>query len=204
MGGQRVRKFLFTLKGHVASQIMLHLSKNSIYSSRPVSFSSVKNIKDNFRLINQPVPNTFALQTFNFNYIMQFKDTKIDIETRLSGQLTMVHLFSRCWWRNIYFFCFGSAPQLHIGDTMAIFTSSGVFKVMANFTNFLKNAIAYVFNPKTRIWNKGGANVHVEIYQPKTAKKVDPYENKRYSKEDFERIAEILDKRGRVNSSPPN
>lgn len=139
---------------------------------------------------------------------MQFKvPQKIDIEDKIVGPLTMVQFVYAVVGGGISYFFLTSVPapfSYILAIPMAIFTFCLAFvKVNGQpFTNFLKNAVAYVFNPKTRIWNKGGANVHVEIYQPKTAKKVDPYENKRYSKEDFERIAEILDKRGRVGQRP--
>ncbi|MCX6812394.1 MAG: hypothetical protein NTW79_02120, partial [Candidatus Berkelbacteria bacterium] len=63
------------------------------------------------------------------------------------------------------------------------------------FGYFLKNLLVYIFNPKTRIWNKGQSDVRVEIYQPKNQKKADPYAGKRYSRADIERVARAVDRK---------
>jgi len=85
---------------------------------------------------------------------------------------------------------------------VAIFTFFVVFvKINGRpSTNFLKNLLVYASNPKTRIWHKGESNVRVEIYQPRAAK-TDLHTSRRYSKAEIEKVAEIIDKRGRVN--PP-
>ena len=139
---------------------------------------------------------------------MQFKvPQKIDIEDKIVGPLTMVQFVYAVVGGGISYFFLTSIPSplnYILAIPMALFTFCLAFiKVNGQpFTNFLRNIIFYLTSPKTRIWNKGGTNIRVEIYQPKIEKKVDPYENKRYNKKDFERIAEILDKRGRVGQPP--
>lgn len=139
---------------------------------------------------------------------MQFKvPQKIDIEDKIVGPLTMIQFVYAVVGGGLAYFMFTTFPA-PLNYVLALPTAILAFclafiKVNGQpFTNFLKNAIGYIFNPKTRIWNKGGTDVHVEIYQPAKQKKVDPYANKRYSKEDIERIANIIDKRGRVGQPP--
>ena len=138
---------------------------------------------------------------------MQFKvPQKIDIEDKIVGPLTMVQFVYAVVGGGISYLLLTTMPtplNYLFGIIVGIITFCVCFvKINGRpFTNFLKNLIAYIGNPKTRIWHKGQSNVRVEIYQPKQAQKVDPYASKRYSKQDIERIADIIDKRGRVN--PP-
>jgi len=136
---------------------------------------------------------------------MQFKvPQKIDIEDRIVGPLTMVQFVYAVVGGGATYLLLTALPlplNYLLGFIVGIFTFCIVFvKINGRpFPNFLKNLIAYAGNPKTRIWHKGQSNVRVEIYQPKQAQKTDIYASKRYSEKDIERIADIIDKRGRVN-----
>ena len=141
---------------------------------------------------------------------MQFKvPQKIDIEDRIVGPLTMVQF--------VYAVVGGGAAYLLLNVMpspinyimaipVAIFTFFIVFvKINGRpFSNFLRNLLIYYTNPKTRLWYKGQSDVRVEIYQPPRKERSDIYAGKRYSQEEIERIAEIIDKRGRINSPPAN
>lgn len=141
---------------------------------------------------------------------MQFKvPQKIDIEDKIVGPLTMVQFVYAVVGGGLAYFFLNSMPKpinYALAIPMAILAFCLAFiKVNGQpFTIFLRNIFAYLFNPKTRIWNKGGTNIHVEIYQPKQQKREDPYANKHYGEKDFARIAEILDKRGRIGQGPTN
>ena len=135
---------------------------------------------------------------------MQFKvPQKIDIEDKIVGPLTMIQF--------VYAVVGGGATYLFLISMPAplnyiLAIPAGIFTfcitlVKVNgqpFAHFLKNLLFYLTNPKTRIWNKGSTDIRVEIYQPKKTEKSDPYADKHYSGKDIERIAEIIDKRGRV------
>lgn len=138
---------------------------------------------------------------------VQFKvPQKIDIEDRIVGPLTMVQFVYAVVGGGLAYFLLVSIPSPFnylLAIPVAILTFCITFvKVNGRpFTNFLKNLLIYLSGPRTRIWHKGASDVRVEIYQPKPEEKFDPYANKRYSREEIERVAEIIDKRGQVN--PP-
>jgi len=135
---------------------------------------------------------------------VQFKvPQKIDIEDRIVGPLTMVQF--------VYAVVGGGAAYLFLNTIpsplnwilavpVAIFTFCIVFvKVNGRpFSNFLKNLLVYSVSPKARLWHKGRSDVSVEIYQPPKTQTTDYYAGKRYSKEEISRLAEIIDKRGRI------
>ena len=135
---------------------------------------------------------------------MQFKvPQKIDIEDRIVGPLTMVQFVYAVVGGGGGYIVLSTMPSplnWVLALPILIFTFCVVFvKINGRpFGHFLRNAITYVFNPKTRLWRKSSSNVRVEIYQPKEAKVADPYASKRYSKDQIDRIAEMIDKRGRV------
>ncbi|MCX6810243.1 MAG: PrgI family protein [Candidatus Berkelbacteria bacterium] len=135
---------------------------------------------------------------------MQFKvPQKIDIEDKIMGPLTMVQFVYAVLGAGAGYIILNSIGGF-IGWILAlpifIFTFCIVFvKVNGrSFGQFLKNAIAYAANPKTRLWHKSESNVRVEIYQPKVEAITDPYANKHYSRADIEKVANVIDRRGRV------
>jgi len=135
---------------------------------------------------------------------LQFKvPQKIDIEDRIVGPLTMVQFVYAVVGGGATYLLLMSLPvpvNYILGFITGIFTFC-ITLVKVNgrpFTNFLRNLIVYGGNPRTRIWNKGQSDVRVEIYQPKGVAKTDVYANKRYSQEDIAKVAEAIDKRGRV------
>ncbi|PIP51133.1 hypothetical protein COX11_00140, partial [Candidatus Berkelbacteria bacterium CG23_combo_of_CG06-09_8_20_14_all_41_73] len=134
---------------------------------------------------------------------------KIDIEDRIVGPLTMVQFVYAVVGGGAAYLLLNTMPSplnWILAIPVAIFTFLIVFvKVNGRpFGNFLKNLLIYTSSPKTRIWHKGESNVRVEIYQPRVAKTTDLYAGKRYSKAEIEKVAEIIDKRGRINSPPAN
>ncbi|MEI6144123.1 MAG: PrgI family protein [Candidatus Berkelbacteria bacterium] len=135
---------------------------------------------------------------------MQFKvPQKIDIEDKIMGPLTMVQFVYAVLGGGAGYVVLSSIPS-PVGWFFAIpifiFTFLIVFVKIngRSFSQFLKNAIAYAANPKTRLWHKSETSVHVEIYQPKVAAVADPYANKHYSRADIQKLANIIDKRGRT------
>jgi len=139
---------------------------------------------------------------------VQFKvPQKIDIEDKIMGPLTMVQFVYAVLGAGAGYLMLNSFPS-GIGWFFAIpifiFTFCIVFvKINGRpFGSFLKNLISYMSNPKTRLWHKNENNVRVEIYQPKVEVAADPYANKHYSRADIDKLANIIDKRGRVN--PPS
>ena len=137
---------------------------------------------------------------------MQFKvPQKIDIEDRIVGPLTMVQFVYAVVGGGGAYLIFSIMPHpinYLLAVPIAMFTFFIVFvKINGRpSTNFLKNLLVYLTNPKTRLWHKGQSNIRVEIYQPPKKEQGDIYAGKRYSEKDIERIAEIIDKRGRVGT----
>jgi len=138
---------------------------------------------------------------------MQFKvPQKIDIEDRIVGPLTMVQFVYAVVGGGAVYLLLTALPSpfnffLAIPAAILVFCIVFVKINGRPFTHFLKNLITYISSPKTRLWHKGASDVRVEIYQAKPEIKVDPYANKHYSQQDIERVAEIIDKRGRIGTS---
>lgn len=135
---------------------------------------------------------------------MQFKvPQKIDIEDKILGPLTMVQFVYAVLGAGGGYIILNSIGGF-VGWLLAmpvfIFTFCIVFVKIngRSFGSFLKNLIAYMANPKTRLWHKSENNVRVEIYQPKVEAAADPYANKYYSKAEIDKLANIIDKRGRI------
>jgi len=137
---------------------------------------------------------------------MQFKvPQKIDIEDRIVGPLTMVQFVYAVVGGGTGYFILNAFPSpvnWVLALPILIFTFCVVFiKVNGRpFGHFLRNGLAYMTSPKTRLWHKGNSNIRVEIYQPVKTQAADPYANKRYSKAQIDKVAEIIDKRGRVGT----
>jgi hypothetical protein len=141
---------------------------------------------------------------------MQFKvPQKIDIEDKILGPLSMVQFVYAVVGGGAGYVSLSSLPSplnLIIAIPIFIFTFCVVFvKINGRaFGYFLRSLIIYLTSPKTRLWHKNENNVTVEIYQPKVAPTVDPYANKRYSREDIQKLANIIDRRGRKDLPPTN
>ena len=142
-----------------------------------------------------------------FGFQMQFKvPQKIDIEDKIIGPLSMVQFVYAVVGGFLTYTVFTKLPApfgWFLGFIVGILTFMVVFvKINGHpFTHFLRNALIYFVSPKTRIWHKGDSDVSVQIYQPAAQKKVDPYASKHYNKADFERLAQVLDKRGQVSGN---
>lgn len=135
---------------------------------------------------------------------MQFKvPQKIDIEDKILGPLSMVQFVYAVLGAGagyIILSAIGGIVGWIIALPIFIFTFCITFvKINGRpFGQFLKNGISYMANPKTRLWHKSETNVRVEIYQPKVEAVADPYANKRYSRTDIEKLANVIDTRGRA------
>ena len=137
---------------------------------------------------------------------MQFKvPQKIDIEDKIVGPLTMVQFVYAVVGGGAGYLLLNAFPSpvnWVLAIPVLIFTFCVVFiKINGRpFGHFLRNALVYATSPKTRLWHKGNSNIRVEIYQPAKTQVADPYASKRYSKDQIEKVAEIIDKRGRVGT----
>ncbi len=136
---------------------------------------------------------------------MQFKvPQKIDIEDKILGPLSMVQFVYAVLGGGAGYIAISSLPSpinwvLALPIFILTFCICFVKVNGRSFGQFLKNAMAYAANPKTRLWHKSENNVRVEIYQPKVERVADPYANKRYSRADIEKLASVIDKRGRTS-----
>ncbi|MCX6812450.1 MAG: PrgI family protein, partial [Candidatus Berkelbacteria bacterium] len=96
---------------------------------------------------------------------MQFKvPQKIDIEDKIVGPLTMVQFVYAVIGGGAAYICLTTFPaglNYICAVLIAMFTFFIVFvKINGRpFGYFLKNLLVYIFNPKTRIWNKGQSDV---------------------------------------------
>lgn len=137
---------------------------------------------------------------------MQFKvPQKIDIEDRIVGPLTMVQFVYAVLGAGagyVMLNIFPSPISWFFAIPIFIFTFCLVFiKVNGRpFGSFLKNLVVYISNPKTRLWHKSENKVEVEIYQPVSARKSDPYAGKYHSQEEIEKLASVIDKRGQTGT----
>lgn len=138
---------------------------------------------------------------------MQFKvPQKIDIEDRIVGPLTMIQFVYAVLGAGAGYIMLSMFPS-PVGWFFAlpifIFTFCLVFiKVNGRpFGSFLKNLINYLSNPKTRLWHKADSKIQVEIYQPKEKVVADPYLNKYHSKEEIEKLAQVIDRHGQIDKS---
>jgi len=138
---------------------------------------------------------------------MQFKvPQKIDIEDRILGPLTMIQIVYTAVGAGAGYIILSAISGI-VGWIFALPIFLLTFFVVfvkingQSFGLFLRNLATYMSNPKTRLWRKGDNNIRVEIYHPQITKAADSYANKHYSRADIEKLANIIDSRGKNN--PP-
>lgn len=141
---------------------------------------------------------------------MQFRvPQNITMEDRIIGTLTAIQFGILVLGGGATFLAFTSTSlpkpfNLILGGVLGFLT---VLMAIGKFNDqpmyrFFRYFIAFVFSPKTRVWHKGGSDPVLIKPSSHPADNHHSHALKRVSKQDFARLATLIDSRGQEGGIP--